>query len=161
MSTEAVYREVQRFRRPTLWVVVVATALVFLAFGVSEATTLAGQLLCLFTAVGLVAGFAAMRLTTEVTNEGVVVSFPPFRVTQHIPFEEIQRVERHVYHPATPLGHWGIHVGLDDQRSFNIGGNEGVELVYGENQRLVVGSTQPSELVDVIRRMQRQERTFE
>lgn len=155
MSPEAVYREVQRFRRPSLWVVVVATALVFLAFGVSEAETLVGQALCLLAAVGLVVGFAAMRLTTEVTDEGVAVSFAPFYSQQLIPFEEIQRVDYHTYRPATRLGHWGIRLGFSDSRSLNIEGDEGIELVYGENQRLVVGSTRSSELVDAIRRMQR------
>lgn len=155
MSPGAVYREVQRFRQPWLWFLVVATALVFLAFGVGEAQTLGGQILCVLTAVGLVAAFGLTRLTTEVTDEGVVVSFPPFSTTKRIPFEDIKAVDRHVYHPATPLGRWGVRVGLDDHRSYNIEGDEGVELVYGEDERLVVGSKQSEELVDAIRRMQR------
>jgi hypothetical protein len=158
MSPETVYQEVQRFRQPSLWFLVLATALVFLAFGVGEAQTLAGQLLCVLTAVGLVAVFGLTRLTTTVTDEGVVVSFPPFPVRKRIPFEEIRHVEHHVYHPATPYGHWGVHVGLNDHRSYNIEGDEGVELVYGDDQRLVVGSKQSTELVDTIQRMQRQRR---
>jgi hypothetical protein len=146
---------VQRFRQPWLWFLVVATALVLLALGVEEARTLEGRVLSVFTAIALVAAFGLTRLTTEVTEEGVVVSFPPFSTTKRIPFEEIKEVDRHVYHPATPLGHWGVRVGLDDHRSYNIEGDEGVELVYGENERLVVGSKQSEELVDAIRRMQR------
>lgn len=158
MTTETVYQEVQRFRQPSLWFLVFATALVFLAFGVGEAQTLAGRLLCVLTAVGLVAVFGLTRLTTKVTDDGVVVSFPPFSLRKRIPFEEIRHVEHHVYHPATPYGHWGVHVGLNDHRSYNIEGDEGVELVYGDDQRLVVGSKQSSELVDTIQRMQHQRR---
>ncbi|SEO39778.1 hypothetical protein SAMN04487948_102233 [Halogranum amylolyticum] len=155
MKSETVYREVQRFRQPSLWLLVVATASVFLAFGVSEAQTLAARLLCVAVAVVLVVGFGATRLTTEVTDEEVTVSFPPFTHRKRISLDEIRHVERHVYRPATPLGHWGVHVGLGSPRSYNVSGEEGVELVYGENRRLVVGSRRPEELVDAVRRLQR------
>lgn len=151
---EPLYREVQRFREPRRWLLVIATAVFFVMFAIGEAQTLLGQILCLLTAVGLVAAFGLMRLTTEVTDDGVTVGFLPFHRRRLIRFEDIERVELHRYQPATPLGHWGLRLGFGSRRAYNIEGDGAVELVYN-GRSLVVGSRKAVELVDLIRRMKR------
>lgn len=151
---EPLYLEVQRFRQPRRWLLVVATATLFLMFAVGEAQTPVTRGLCLFVAVGLVVAFGVMRLTTEVTDDGVSVGFLPFHRRRFIRFEDIERVEHHRYKPVTPLGHWGLRLGFGSRRAYNIEGDGAVELVYN-GRSLVVGSQQSAELADLIRRMRR------
>jgi hypothetical protein len=150
---ESLYREVQRFRQPRRWLLVVATATLFVLFGVGEAESTAARAGCLLAALGLLAVFAVMRLTTEVTAEAVEVSFLPFHRRRVIRFEDIERVEHHPYRAVTPLGRWGLHLGFGTS-AYNIDGDGAVELVYG-GRSLVVGSQRSAELADLVRRMQR------
>lgn len=150
---ESLYREVQRFRQPRRWLLVVATATLFVLFGIAEAETAFARAVCLLVAAAVVAAFWLMRLTTEVTEEGVEVSFLPFHRRRVVRFEDIDRVEHHPYRAVTPLGHWGLHLGFGTS-AYNIDGDGAVELVYGDRS-LVVGSRRSAELADLVRRMRR------
>src|SRR5262249_36372130 len=132
---QLLFREVQRFRRPWLWAVILGVLLVLLGtVGSALWATIAGQrpppgpglalglLFPMAMSAALVWLFAAAHLTVEVRPGVVRFRFSPFHRHDHEnPIGEIERHEACQYSPLRDYGGWGIR-GLGDDRAYNISG---------------------------------------
>jgi hypothetical protein len=91
------------------------------------------------------------RLETEVRPEGLFVRYVPFHVhgRQFRP-QELSEFYARQYKPIREYGGWGIRYGWNG-RAYNVSGNEGVQLVFTNGRRLLIGSKRPYELESAIR----------
>lgn len=111
----------------------------------------------LFVALGAlpvliaVALFFSLRMTTEVRTDGVYVRFAPFhRKFRRFGFDELASFEVRSYRPLREYGGWGLR-GFGRNRALNVSGNRGLQLVFEDGRRVLIGSQQPEKLAAAMR----------
>jgi hypothetical protein len=90
------------------------------------------------------------RLGVRVDATGLHVRFFPL-LSKHFPLDEISHWEARTYRPLLEYGGWGIRCGWKGM-AYNVSGNRGVQLVFTNGKRLLIGSQRPQELADAIGR---------
>lgn len=151
-----VFTESQRFRQPWLILLFVALNGGFLypviqqvilgnSIGEQPATNfelvLALLLSLLFTAL-----FFIFRLDTEISDQGISARlFPIHRSFRRFEWKDIQHIEVRQYKPLREYGGWGIRFGRNG-KAWNIRGNQGIQLVFGNGKKLLIGTNKPEEV---------------
>ena len=100
-------------------------------------------------------GFLALRLVTEVREDGVHVKFAPLHRSFHrIPWDNVDGVSVGTYDPMEYGGWgWGIRVSpTGAKRAYRISGEDGVEIRRTDGRDLFVGTRRPTELVEATER---------
>jgi hypothetical protein len=157
------FREEQRFAPWVYWIAI-GTAIAGLA-GPPIAAMLAKDpsaiipvlLVELFVAVLMALPFNMLFIVTQVTEQQVVVSFGRWFTIyrKRIQLHDIQEARPVYYRPIWDAGGWGIRRGRFEGKRcafLNARGDRGVFLVYGSEKHLVIGSQEPEQLADVIRK---------
>ncbi len=160
-ENEPVFREVQRWKlavRVLLLLVVLVTSAGIVVAGIAaERAPTETVSLFLSTALGVIVslGVGALlwiaRLETEVQADGVFIRYRPFhRHWRQFPAQELSECYARRYRPILEYGGWGIRCGWKG-RAYNVSGSEGVQLVFKNGKRLLIGSKRPRELEAAIR----------
>jgi len=163
---DLLFREVQRFRQPWLWVLVLSSwAVVAFFFGYDIVQQVShrepgGRLrdptlffiglgvLTILTAAAAIIAIA--RLETEVRRDCLRVRFFPFhRRTHRIPLEAVASAEARTYRPIIEYGGWGIRFSSRG-KAYNVRGNRGLQLVFRDGSRLLIGSGRIEELARAV-----------
>lgn len=90
-------------------------------------------------------------LTIEVRTTEVTAQLWPFELEpERIQISTIR--EHHVrrYNPTGEFGGWGIRHGRDGARAYNARGNMGVQLIFHDGGRMLLGSQQSESLNNAI-----------
>jgi hypothetical protein len=156
MPVSTVYREVQRFRNLTVWLLVGgAAALMWYGvirqvvfgepFGTRPTSDL--ELIIGWAGIGLALPllFLGVALVTEVGDDGVCVRFWPFP-GRRIRRPEIAGARVITYRPLGEFGGWGLRWGWGRRRAYTVSGDRGVELTLRDGRRVVIGSHRPESL---------------
>jgi len=96
-------------------------------------------------------------VVTEVTEQEIVVSFGRgfTMYRKRVQLHDIRETRPVYYRPLRDAGGWGIRWGRFEGKRcafLNARGDRGVFLVYGSEKRLVIGSQEPEQLADAIRK---------
>lgn len=158
---KTVFQEVQKFTQP--WLVVLVLALAGWAWflvvsqlffdwpaepGVAEKIIMA--VVWLLVGVGLPALLLGSRLITEVRPDGIYIRYIPFhRAYRRYAWEEIRESAARRYRPVREYGGWGIR-GLGNNRAYNVSGGMGLQLVFKNGRRLLIGSQRADELAAAV-----------
>jgi hypothetical protein len=118
------FREVQRFRQWWLWLLMVPVV----------------------AALGLVAG---SHLTTEVRDGALTVRYVPL-TSERIELDRLRSFEARSYDPLREFGGWGLR-GNARNGAYNATGRRGVQLVFIDGRRLLIGSQRAEELEAALR----------
>jgi len=161
-TDEAVYREVQRWSLRSRCLLLVLCVL-GVAGGVFSAAVILTQdphqwpLLPVVVICGILvpAGIGFLiwvaRLETEVRQGGLYIRYVPFhRRFKKFKAEDLSEYHARTYRPVLEYGGWGIRCGWKG-RAYNVSGNRGVQLVFRDGGRVLIGSSKPSELEAAIR----------
>lgn len=148
-----IFREVQRFGLWIWAVIIVETVGAITAIVIARLernTTLAVLVTLVILTLSFVVLFLILRLETEVRSDGLYVRLYPF----HISYKKFVRQDIEEYHaceyrPIRDYGGWGIRYGLKG-KAYNVSGKKGVQLVFKNGKRLLVGSQRTGELVKAI-----------
>ena len=146
------FTEVQHFRSHGVSLVVLVAlvvAVLGLGFGgvfngPSSPGTWVGALI--FGAVGFLLGFG--RLTTAVHREGIYAHMFPLTRRHFYRWEDIESCESVTYRPIRDFGGWGVRYGRSG-KAYNVYGKRGVQLVFTDGRRLLLGSQRPDEFAAV------------
>ena len=168
IESEELFREVQRFRQPWLWLLLLLSALLpiglygygmvaqliygqpFGAYPMSNTELLAGGIPIILVGIGLIALFYWMNLTVIVYPDHLYIRFNPLHLKPVlIPWAEVTACKPRAYHPVTEYGGWGIRYGRG-KKAYNVSGKQGVELQLANGRRLMIGSHRPDELARAI-----------
>jgi hypothetical protein len=147
MAHEAAFHEVQRFRQWWLWTLLGVVTLVSVGTGGPLGVVIAGT---------IVVFMWALRLVTEVRDDGFYVRFVPFHTSfRRVPWTAIESVESVTYRPLREYGGWGIRL-RPGALAYNVSGSRGVFLTRPDDRDLLVGSQRPDELATAIREAMRE-----
>jgi hypothetical protein len=92
-----------------------------------------------------------LKMQTEVRNDGLYVRFFPFHIHyKKFTADNISEYHPRTYRPILEYGGWGIRCGWRGGRAYNVSGNKGVQLVFKNGKRLLIGSQKPNELTQAI-----------
>lgn len=157
-SKDVFYREVQRFRQPWIWIVIIFTMglswfsfiqqiISKVPFGARPAPDLVVIGMWILFGWAFPVMVYTAGLTTEIRGDGIHIRFIPFhRQYRTMPFDAIQTYEARTYRPLKEYGGWGIRYGAAG-KAYNVSGNRGVQLVLLSGRKILLGSQNPEELV--------------
>ncbi|NER36069.1 MAG: hypothetical protein F6J93_19140 [Oscillatoria sp. SIO1A7] len=161
INTTLLYREVQQFRQPWIWVVLLFSSLAALTaaatpFFVGSSWAQNWILNLILILFGIIFGilfpilFYIAALIAEVRTDGLYISFYPLLFAPIlIPFNNIVRCQVRQYHPLREYGGWGIRYGSQG-KAYNVSGDRGVQLELANGEKILIGSGNPEALVRAI-----------
>jgi hypothetical protein len=116
------------------------------ADGIARASILVFGILGAVTLLLLVA-----RLTVRVDSGHIHVRFFPLLFRRDIPLADVARWEARAYQPILEYGGWGLRTWWGSHNSaYNMKGNRGVQLVFTNGDRLLIGSQRAADLAAAI-----------
>lgn len=152
-----IFREDQRFCQTWLMLIVVIIPLIYIftiidmifwneSSDLTSASNIATVFVGLVIGTGLPALFYLARLTTEVRTDGIYVRFSPFHRSFRKISEDVSSYEIRLYKPIREYGGWGIRGGKRNG-AYNVRGNMGLQLIYANGNKLLIGTQKPDELI--------------
>jgi len=155
------FSEEQRFRQPLLrilifilagmsWLLLIYQIFIKKPFGSDPAPNAMVWTIWLVFGIAFPIFFLALRMTTEVREDAVVIRFIPGN-RRSIRLEEIQRFEVREYRPLREYGGWGIQHSRRHGIAYSVSGNRGVQLVLKNGKRILIGSQEPDRLAGALR----------
>lgn len=163
-ETELIYSEEQKF---SLWLRWLIVASIFLAvpFSILALTKMPSEqgspdmpqiltviIAGIFVPIGVALLFGTLKLQTEVRPDGLYVRFFPVHVRfKRFAAEDLSEYYARQYRPVLEYGGWGIRGSFKKGRAYNVSGNKGVQLVFKNGKRLLIGSQKAEELEEAIR----------
>jgi len=96
--------------------------------------------------------FYFLKLKTRVEDHGIYVRFIPFHLKEiFIAWDQLEHCSVRTYSPLGEYGGWGIKYGLGGAgKVYNVSGNQGLQLVFKDGSKLLIGTQKPEELQEVI-----------
>jgi len=157
--TTLVFREKQKFSRLLRWLLIL-DAVVFIVFillllsyvGKEHAKPLPAVVMVVILTVptAITVLFWISKLETEVRPDGLYIRFFPFHINfKRFTFEDISEYYAREYRPVLEYGGWGIRYSFSG-RAYNVSGKKGLQIIFKNGKRLLVGSQKPHELVAAI-----------
>jgi len=157
------FREEQHFAPWVYWMAAVTAVAALIAPPVAAAlakdpsAVIPVILVELFVAILVLLPFNLLFVVTEVTGQEVLVSFGRWFTLyrKRVQLHDIQESRPVYYRPLRDAGGWGIRWGRFEGKPcafLNARGDRGVFLVHGSKKRLIIGSQEPEQLAEAIRR---------
>jgi len=99
--------------------------------------------------------FYFLKLKTKVEENGIYVRFIPFHLKEiFISWDQLDECYIRTYSPLGEYGGWGIKYCLGGAgKVYNVSGNQGLQLVFKDGARLLIGTQKPQELQEVIKKI--------
>ncbi|MDP4798243.1 MAG: hypothetical protein NWR50_05200 [Crocinitomicaceae bacterium] len=160
MNSHALFVEKQRFNQWWIWTILISVNAVMLfglaqqmvfkkPFGENPASD-GGIIFGAFMCSLLLIVFVSFRLETKIYQGGIAVRFFPLQLkTRYFAFEDISSMEIREYKPIMEFGGWGIR-GFGSNRALNIKGKIGLQLVFKNGQKLLIGTQKAPEIVKIL-----------
>jgi hypothetical protein len=158
------FKEVQRFKIWWAWLGIASLNLVFLfaivqqlilgkPFGPKPAPDHVLIIVELFFLL-LLCFLMTIKLKTRINDTGIYFRFYPFQFTETlIEWQELKEVYLRTYNSFYEYGGWGIRTGTKETgRAINTSAssNTGLQLLFNNGHRLLIGTRKPGELQLVI-----------
>ena len=154
-ENDVIFREVQRF---SLWLRLMPAFTAIVAIGIIGFLIIFQQFyihpgviaLTILAVICPVILLCVMKLETEVRSDGLYVRFFPVHIRyKKFTSEDLLESHARTYRPIAEYGGWGIKWGKAG-KAYNMSGKEGVQLVFKNGKRLLIGSQKSGELVKAI-----------
>jgi hypothetical protein len=169
--SEILFREVQRFSSPVLWVLILVPMVLvigILAWGtvqqlwfgqpfgdrpMSNSALIFEALIAPLITLSILALFITAKLIVEVRADGVYYRFIPFhRRFQRLPLNDVVKFQALQYRPIREYGGWGIRLGWKG-KAYNVKGNWGVRFDFANGKHVLLGSQRAQELAEAVARI--------
>ncbi len=151
-----IFREEQRFAGWFRWLFALVIVLVLFLLWYSEkkeGQSLPGiaVVIAIIVPATLAVLFWVAKLETQVRSDGLYVRLFPFHINfKKFAFEDFGQYYSQQYSPILEYGGWGIRYGFKSGKAFNVRGNKGLQIIFKNGKKLLIGSQKPAELVAAI-----------
>jgi len=119
----------------------------------SEILSIILLIICkIFLQIGIAIFFFIVKLETEVRSDGLCIRYFPLHIRyRKFTKEDLSDYYTRTYRPILEYGGWGIRYGFGKKgRAYNVSGNKGVQLIFKNGKRLLIGSQKSDELAEAI-----------
>jgi hypothetical protein len=115
-----------------------------------------GLILVAVSFVLFCAAFYALRLETIIKKDGIYVRFFPLTLSFNFyDWNKIESLQIRTYNSLQEYGGWGLRMGPKDKgEALNISGNQGLQITFKNNRKLLIGTQKPIELTSVLQTLQ-------
>ena len=151
-----VFEETQRFNQWWLWVLYLASlgGVGLILYQTSlQSNNSENQILLvvIFVVMILIYAFLSLiRLFTKIDKEGISYQLYPFhRKIKKVSWKDLSEIQTRKYNPILEFGGWGYRIGFGG-KAFNIKGNQGIQLILKNGNRLLIGTQKPQEAQSAI-----------
>jgi hypothetical protein len=93
--------------------------------------------------------FVTSHLTVEVRDDHLDVTYFPF-FRRQLAYRDMASCKPVTYQPLVHYGGWGIRVNMDGSWAWSMSGNEGVQFVFHNGKRLLIGSRAAQEFARAV-----------
>ncbi|HSL88004.1 MAG TPA: DUF6141 family protein [Ignavibacteriaceae bacterium] len=148
MEGKILFSEKQRFNQWWLWAILIGINLLFLYVAIFQPNIIL-TLSFVFTLI-LILLFLIFRLETRISEEKIYVRFYPFQLKfKEYRWSEISKCSIRQYSPIGEYGGWGLR-GFGKNKAINISGNQGLQLDFINNKKLLIGTNKTKELTEAL-----------
>lgn len=153
------FEEVQRFNQWWLWLIILGSIGVAIYTNIQtiqfDESLFSGTKLSLIILIQIPVLFYFLMLKTRVEENGIYVRFIPFHWKEiFIAWDQLESCHVRTYSPLGEYGGWGIKYGLGGAgKAYNVSGNQGLQLVFKDGSRLLIGTKKPQELQEIVNKM--------
>ena len=157
------FSEIQRFRQWWIWLIIILSTAVFIfsifhefrsnSSGTFNEST-AGAIIGLAGLVIAITLILIIKLETMIQPDGIFYRFYPIhKKFRKIAWSDLQYTYIRKYNPFLEYGGWGIRfIGLFGKgKALNISGNTGLQLVFTNGKRLLIGTRKPDEIEKILK----------
>lgn len=160
MNNEILFTETQKFKQWWLWIILIGID-VFILYGVIKQVINGQQFgnkpasnteLLIISGITLLITilFLIIRLDTQIKKDGVYIKFFPLHLKfRQFTWAQLSKCYVRKYSPLGEFGGWGLRFGFGG-KAYNISGNEGLQLEFTDNKKLLVGTQKPKELTEAL-----------
>lgn len=158
-----VFQEVQKFNQ--IWLQILLLSVAGITIGgmlwaypnVAEedkTTFFATSIPAALITIAITAGMYMVQLRTRIDETGIHFGFWPFqRELKTAAWHEIDRCYVRKYRPLTEFGGWGYKYSMSGRgKVYNTKGNMGIQIVFKNEQKILVGTQKPDEAIKTIER---------
>lgn len=165
MSKEILFTEKQKFNQWWVWLILLAINGLFLygvfrqvvggqQFGTNPMSN-TGLLIATGLTIALTILLLNFRLDTIIKKDGIYVRFFPLHLKfKHYNWSKLSKSFVRKYSPITEYGGWGLRLGIFGKgTAYNVSGNRGLQLVFTDNKKLLIGTHKPDELTETLKKI--------
>lgn len=163
MNKEVFFTEKQRFSQWWIWTIMFLASVIPVWQVYYEITNNGKEIYTPTSYFGLVVVFLLIilllstKLETCISKEGINVRFIPFIWRQKTyRWDNLENVYIRDYKPIGEFGGWGVR-GFRNNRALNISGNKGLQLVFKDGNRLLIGTQKANEIERVLKLLKKSE----
>ncbi|GGB87673.1 hypothetical protein [Dyadobacter sediminis] len=140
-NSSVYYTEVQKFRQPWLWALLLFSLCVVLYRGHGG----------IWVVVGVSVFLWFLQLETIISEQGISYRWLPFqRRPRLIKWEEMEKVTVRAYAPIAEFGGWGIRFSWRGTAQ-TVSGNNGIEIRKKSKRRfLLIGTQMPEQVQQIL-----------
>jgi hypothetical protein len=151
------FTERQRFRQIWVWALVLGLLGLFvwafvqqiilgIPWGNNPASD-TGLILSSLIPLGIAALFLVAKLDTRIDRRGVSYRFFPFHLRwREIDWKLISRAYIRHYKPLSEFGGYGLKYGIKAGMTYNVSGNQGLQIELKNGKKLLIGTRKPEEM---------------
>lgn len=156
------FSEIQKFRQWWLWFIlaiiegvmvffILTQVLIGKPFGSSVVGNVIFLIVFLFMLI-LSFFIFIMKLETRISDSGIAVRFYPFQLKfRNYKWEDFEEAYLREYSPIAEYGGWGIRYSLVGKgRALNVSGRMGLQLVFKDGRRLLIGTSKPEDITQIL-----------
>nr|WKN35635.1 DUF6141 family protein [Tunicatimonas sp. TK19036] len=152
------FSERQHFRQPWLWFLLLGMDGMFI-YGLIKQVVLgkpfgdnpisnSGLVVVASLVFLLTLLIAFLRLDTVIKKDGIYYRFLPLQLAyKKIAWDRLAASYVRQYSPIGEYGGWGLRLGIFGRgKAFNVSGNQGLQLVYDDGKKFLLGTQHPDEI---------------
>jgi hypothetical protein len=165
MNDKIEFSETQRFRQIWIWVIIMGMNTIFIygfisqvIFGIPFGDNPAPDIwfipifIFMFAINYLI---YMLRLETRIDENAVTVRMFPFQLKSRVyEWEMIKSSEVRKYSPILEYGGWGLR-GFIKNRALNVSGNMGLQLVFTNGRKLLIGTQKPDKIGELLYKLRK------
>lgn len=93
----------------------------------------------------------SIRLKTRIDEKGIHYQFFPFNLKLKIvPWSDLEQCFCRSYRPLSEFGGFGYRVKFRNRKALNIRGNWGIQLIFNNGKKLLIGTQKPDEVKRIL-----------
>ena len=165
MKGKLLFSETQHFKNTIFWWIEVSVGLITLgglAYGISinlspgedwvntpvgNPTNIIAATITAIVLGGVHWLFTTMKLIVVIDSDNLYYSYYPFvRSKKQLRKNDLKQVEVRKYNPILEYGGWGYRISARNGKAYNMKGSYGLQLVFNNGDRLLIGTQKPEEL---------------